>query len=1190
MDCNILIWNVRGLNDLARRDVVRLLLSQHNVSVVCLQESKLAVVDVSVIMQICGSMFDGFEFVPAAGTRGGIIVAWRTDRVALSNFQSADTFLAAEAKLTNSDVMFNLVTVYGPQATDDKLNFLADLKNLYLNLMPTDRPCILAGDFNLIAAAADKNNSRINRRCLTAFRGFINDLQLRDLYLQGRRYTWSNEQRQATMVRLDRVLFNEEWDAQFPGCLLQALSSEMSDHCPLLLSCDAGFQHHRRFRFENHWVKLDGYKEVVAHTWNSVPNRRDSLSTIAVKLRATARALRRWSSRFHSDLALRAAITSTLIMLLDRAMDNRVLTDAELQFRAMLKMNRLGIAAVQRSMWRQRSRIQWIKEGEANTRYFHAKASARRRKNHIHRLVVNGTVITEQKAKEQALFDHFNSMMGSARERPRTLNLAAIDVQAHNLADLDAPFSVDEIRAAVFELDTDKAPGPDGFTALFVQSCWPIICDDFIAGIKALQDLNSINLHMLNSATLVLLPKSPDAEAPKQFRPISLIGIFAKIVMKLLALRLRPKMQEIVRPCQNAFIAGRTIHDSFVYVRGMARAFRQEKTPALMIKLDVEKAFDSVSWEFLLQLLEKLGFSRRWRDRLSLLLSTASTRVLVNGALTEPIDHGRGLRQGDPLSPLLFDFVMDCLAGLFSAAVDAGMLALIGNRHMPFRTALYADDAVLFINPLVQEVMVVKQLLDLFGDATGLRTNYEKSSITPICCDGIDLSAVLTCFGCQTKTFPCTYLGMPLSDSRLTRGDLQPIYDRICSKFQGWQHLHLNLGDRLILVRHVLSAMPIFQMLVLDLPVWLRKLIVKLLRSFLWENKEVASGGKCLVNWKAVCRPGVFGGLGITDLQAQGIALRSRWLWQSWTDPAKPWQGLPLPIDAKTQSLFNSCVRFTLGDGARLKFWHDPWFEGGSFVARFPDLFKVCTRRQLTVKEALINSRWTKHLRAFLPTQAIVQFVVLWELMDRVVLNTDESDTASWRLTHDGRFTVASAYAIQFEGAIRADFTTIVWKTEAPLRCKVFSWLAVLGKCLTADNLIKRNWPCNPICPLCRIKQEDAVHLLANCSFVKAVWMLVLNYCRLPATLCPPVSDVASLTTWWTAATETVPQQHRHAWSSVVQLVWWTVWKERNARIFRQHASSHHEVFYRFKDDLSAWVLAGRKKTATLIGRPREPD
>ncbi|XBI50136.1 hypothetical protein VPH35_113590 [Triticum aestivum] len=102
--------------------------------------------------------------------------------------------------------------------------------------------CILAGDFNLIARAADKSNPNINRRLLAAFRAFINELQLKDLYLHDRRYTWSNGQQNATMVKLDRVLFNEEGNAMMPSCLLQALSSDMSHHCPILLTCDANFR------------------------------------------------------------------------------------------------------------------------------------------------------------------------------------------------------------------------------------------------------------------------------------------------------------------------------------------------------------------------------------------------------------------------------------------------------------------------------------------------------------------------------------------------------------------------------------------------------------------------------------------------------------------------------------------------------------------------------------------------------------------------------------------------------------------------------------------------------------------------------------------------------------------------------------------------------------------------------------
>ena len=118
---------------------------------------------------------------------------------------------------------------------------------------------------------------------------------------------------------------------------------------------------------------------------------------------------------------------------------------------------------------------------------------------------------------------------------------------------------------------------------------------DFKADIRTLQNLNSVSLQQLNSTTLIFLPKTPDAESLRQFCPISLIGIFANLMMKLLALRLRPKMKELVWPYMNAFIAGRSIHDSFVYVRSLARFFRQSKMPALMIKLDIEKAFDSIS-------------------------------------------------------------------------------------------------------------------------------------------------------------------------------------------------------------------------------------------------------------------------------------------------------------------------------------------------------------------------------------------------------------------------------------------------------------------------------------------------------------------------------------------------------------------------------------------------------------------
>jgi hypothetical protein len=94
-------------------------------------------------------------------------------------------------------------------------------------------------------------------------------------------------------------------------------------------------------------------------------------------------------------------------------------------------------------------------------------------------------------------------------------------------------------------------------------------------------------------------------------------------------------------------------------------------------------------------------------------------------------------------------------------------------------------------------------------------------------------------------------------------------------------------------------------------------------QRFFRAKKEEVTGGKCLISWKKVCRPRALGGLGLPDLQATSIALRMRWLWQSWQDPGKPWQGLPLPIDDKVKSLFAALVKFHLGDGQRMLFWTD---------------------------------------------------------------------------------------------------------------------------------------------------------------------------------------------------------------------------------------------------------------------------
>lgn len=152
----------------------------------------------------------------------------------------------------------------------------------------------------------------------------------------------------------------------------------------------------------------------------------------------------------------------------------------------------------------------------------------------------------------------------------------------------------------------------------------------------------------LNNSLVVMLPKKMGSVEVKDFRPISLTHNFGKLFSKLLAARLSPKLSELVAENQSAFVRGRSIHDNFKLVQLTTRALHAGRNPALLLKVDITKAFDSVSWPFHIQILQRLGFGHRFIEMVCIVLSTASSQILLNGVPGRTISHRRGLRQGDP--------------------------------------------------------------------------------------------------------------------------------------------------------------------------------------------------------------------------------------------------------------------------------------------------------------------------------------------------------------------------------------------------------------------------------------------------------------------------------------------------------------------------------------------------------------
>jgi hypothetical protein len=247
---------------------------------------------------------------------------------------------------------------------------------------------------------------------------------------------------------------------------------------------------------------------------------------------------------------------------------------------------------------------------------------------------------------------------------------------------------------------------------------------------------------------------------------------------------------------------------------------KRKKKDGIILKLDFEKAYGKINWDFLFEVMKQRGFCERWCNWVKAVVASGTLSVKINNSMGSYFKSRKGVRQGDPLSPLLFNLAADCLSKMVQTAQGNGLIKGLMNDIIPNGIAIlqYADDTILCMEDSAETAQNMKILLYIYEKMSGLKINFNKSEVIMVSSDEQKALAFSDMLNCATGTWPIKYLGVPVSGSRLHVVDWLNLNEKIMKRLEGWQCTSLSYGGRLILLNACLGSMPTYAMSMYMLP------------------------------------------------------------------------------------------------------------------------------------------------------------------------------------------------------------------------------------------------------------------------------------------------------------------------------------------------------------------------------------
>ncbi|PKU83813.1 Putative ribonuclease H protein [Dendrobium catenatum] len=1146
-------WNVRGYNNPDKVSFCKSLISSLNLKMLCILEAKVSIASFDDQWFLrTHRLFENEGSCNNFGDAalGRIWIKWDESVLTFNPISSSYQHIHGILSVGSVPPIF-LTIIYAANSVKERRNLWDQIIAVSPN---TDQPWVIMGDFNCYRYETEKaGGSASSSGRLGELNSFIFNSGVQDLSSRGLFYTWFNQRVDNPIhIKLDRVLVNNALLDVFPNTYYCVESHLGSDHSPLIFNSTHDKALSVRFMFKNFWINMEGFWDDVFASF-STRSARSPMASFTHSLQILKRSLknRKWASSTHLSNAL-MEIKSKQHQCLVQLQSHPL----ELALNQNLKSINEELASLQNhftSWLAQRAKVSWLTKGEDDLGFLFAHIRSRNNKNNIKEIHTSDGHFTKFNDISSAVIKHFEGLFNSPHQ-PLQFPLdipQGKPLPTHLSNNLVSPLTFDEVRKAVFDGNENTAPGPDGFSYAFYRKTWHIIG---LQVYKAVGNFFSTGIlpKGVKATAITLIPKSSHASNISDYRPISLCNVLYKIVAKVLANRLKDVLPHIIHESQSSFIANRCSTDNIILAAELLRDFKGNNR-MFCAKLDVKKAFDTISRNFIIARLLQKGFPVNFVTWIKGCITDVYFSICLNGSLEGFFNSSTGLRQGCPLSPFLFCIAMDGLSNIITDQASSHNFKGICYKNFYINHLMYADDLLVMGESSKENANHLKTCLQKFASYSGLHINPSKSAII---FSHNDTRNQIICeeLGIHNINLYITYLGIPISPKRLKATHFQPLLSKIYALLAGWKNKFLSFAGRVQFLKFTITN---------SIAYWIRGSIIpksccdtinKLCSKFLFHNNLVERKLH-LIPWSKVIIPKIAGGLGIPSIDALYFGVFCSILGRFYNNPnllscwykakhISPLKHPPLSASktwhriTETSLKIKRLLHFPVSNHSSISFLWDPWLNGTSIG----ETYHLPGMDDVLVKDFLWNDTWHFPLNMHPTIQNIINTVAIKENKD-VLWNGN----AKWVFKD---FT-----ELYYSHLPKVDWYRSIWQKNYALKYACFTWMACICKLKTADNLCQRGIMAPINCSLYSGHTENHSHLFFDCDFsfyiLKTIVPKFASFLLRP-TLIQALDFIEN--------SEISNRTEKDFFFLVISCITYHIWRERNNRRFSNSSNNVAKV------------------------------